>query len=78
VVASRAGASEEILEQGRSGILLDDVSPETLSRAVRSVLEDPANARKRSEAGQVRVRRDYDLHRNASELAAWLKASATR
>ncbi len=78
VVASRAGAAADILEQGRAGILLDDVSPENLSRAVRSVLEDPVNARKRCEAGQARVRRDYDLHRNAAELASWIRASATR
>jgi glycosyltransferase involved in cell wall biosynthesis len=78
VVASRVGAAEQILEQGRAGILVDEVCPKTLSRAVRSVLEDPASARQRCEAGLVSVRRDYDLHRNAAALATWLKASATR
>jgi len=78
VVSSRAGAAADILEQGRAGLLVDDVSPDALSRAIRSVLDDPDSARARAEVGRERVRRDYDLRHNGAELAAWLKASAVR
>ena len=57
VVASRIGGIQDQIDDGRTGLLLND--PRDLGefgRAVRSLLEDPARARRIGEAARERVR----------------------
>lgn len=78
VVSSRVGAAVDILENGRMGVLLDDISPGTLSRGITRLLDDPAGADAMAKAGRERVVQNYDLRRNAEALARWLKEPETR
>jgi trehalose synthase len=57
VVASRIGGIQDQIEDGRSGLLLDD--PRDLERygaAVRALLDDPARAAAMGRAARERVR----------------------
>jgi glycosyltransferase involved in cell wall biosynthesis len=76
VIASRTGAAADVLEEGRHGLLLDELSADALARALREVLENPAAAQARAQAGLARVRRDFDLTANAERLARHLHAAA--
>ncbi len=78
VVSSRAGAAADILDDGRAGILVDPVTPATLTEAIGAVLDDSPGAGARAEAGRARVASQYDLGRNAADLAGWLRESGTR
>lgn len=73
VISSRAGAAEEILDNGRAGMLLDVVSPEAIAGAVRQVLGNTADTRGRVDNGLVRVRERYNLAKNADRLAEMLE-----
>jgi trehalose synthase len=60
LVASRVGGIQDQIEDGRSGILVDD--PRDLAAfggAVVRLLSDPAEAERLGAAAKVRVRRDY-------------------
>jgi trehalose synthase len=60
VVASRIGGIQDQIEDGVSGVLLDD--PEDLAAygsAVRGLLEDPERARRLGENAQERVRDEF-------------------
>lgn len=76
VVSSRAGAAEDILENGGNGLLLDSVTPDNIIRAVRAISDNPADARSRVQRGRARVERDFDLATNTEALAAILHAAA--
>ncbi len=74
VVASRAGAAVDILDDGRNGLLLDNVTSVEIAAAIRAVLDNPAAAAERSANGRSRVERDFDLGRNAERLACALQS----
>ncbi|MFK4100413.1 glycogen synthase [Streptomyces sp. NPDC019531] len=57
VVASRVGGIPEVVDDGRTGLLVpvDDAFEEGLARALDSVIGDPATARRMGEAGRERA-----------------------
>lgn len=75
VISSRAGAAEEILDGGKAGMLLDEVSADTLSEAIDIVLMDVEAARQRAMLGRRRAKSEYNLGTNSARLAALLKGS---
>jgi len=60
VVASRIGGIQDQIEDGVSGVLLDDATDlEAYGTAVRDLLQDPARAEKMGRQAQERVRNDF-------------------
>jgi glycogen synthase len=55
VVASAVGGIVEVVEDGRTGILVPPSRPDALAEAVTRVLADPARAREMGRAGRRRV-----------------------
>jgi glycosyltransferase involved in cell wall biosynthesis len=55
VVAARVGALPETIAPGESGVLLDDVGPESVARALATILGDRARARAMGLAGRRRA-----------------------
>jgi alpha-maltose-1-phosphate synthase len=55
VVASAVGGILEVVEDGRTGLLVPPASPDDLAAAIRRVLDDPGLARAFGEAGRRRV-----------------------
>ncbi len=73
VISSKAGAAEEILDNGRAGLLLDQVSPETVAKAVKRVLEKPSETMARVSRGLALPRQKYSLEANWDRLARLLE-----
>ncbi|MDQ3669837.1 MAG: glycosyltransferase, partial [Actinomycetota bacterium] len=76
VVSTRVTGVPELIENGRTGILVPERSPDALAAAIRRVLEDPAGAARRVLAARERVERQFDLHENAAELRRLFERSA--
>jgi glycosyltransferase involved in cell wall biosynthesis len=71
VVASRVSGIPEVVVDGETGWLVPPEDPEVLAGALAEVLEDPAAARRRGEAGR---RRAAERYRPAVVAAAWRAA----
>lgn len=65
VVVGRVGALAEAVEHGRTGLLVDDEAPESITRALRAVLSDPAGAAAMGEAARQRAREAFTPERHA-------------
>jgi L-malate glycosyltransferase len=61
VVATNVGGNPEIIEDGRTGILVPARDPAALSAAMIRILESPSLARQFGEAGRARVTSHFSL-----------------
>jgi glycosyltransferase involved in cell wall biosynthesis len=68
-VATRVSAIPELVDDGRSGVLVGENDPEALSRELEALIRDPARRRALGEAGLARVRGDFALEANLERLA---------
>lgn len=68
-VATRVSAIPELVEDGKSGVLVGANDPEALARALEALLRDPARRRALGEAGLARVRGEFALEQNLERLA---------
>ncbi len=68
VVATGVGGVPELVEDGRSGLVVPPGAPESLVAAVESVLADPARARAMGEAGRAIARRRLSRERMVGDL----------
>lgn len=68
VVASRVGGIPEMVEDGRSGVLVPPDDLDALSGAVRSLLTEPSRARAMGAAGQEAAARRFDRSTMAGSL----------
>jgi glycosyltransferase involved in cell wall biosynthesis len=59
VVASRLGGVEELVEDGRTGLLVPPRDPDALGDAIARVLLDPAMARRMGEAAHAAYLRRF-------------------
>ncbi len=59
VVASAVGGIVEVVEDGKTGILLPPSRPDELAAAIRRLLDDPAEARAMGQAGRRRVEEKF-------------------
>ena len=67
VVATRVGGLPELVEDGRTGILVDFGDNAALAHALGDLIADPSRARRVGEAGRDRVESRYSLRRMADE-----------
>lgn len=63
VVASRTGPVEEVIEEGRNGVLVDFFAVDDLARQVSSILADPEAFQEMRHGARDTVQERYDLHR---------------
>jgi glycosyltransferase involved in cell wall biosynthesis len=61
VVASRTAPVEEVIEDGKNGLLFDFFSPAALAETVGRVLDDPLLRRRLGEAARTAIVEGYDL-----------------
>lgn len=68
VVASRLGGVEELVDDGRTGILVPAGDPDALGDAIARVLSDPSLARRMGEAGYEASLEKYALRPNLERV----------
>lgn len=61
IVASRAGAIPEIVEDSVSGMLVPPRNSEMLAHAIRILIDNPKKRRQMSESGRMRHERDFTI-----------------
>jgi glycosyltransferase involved in cell wall biosynthesis len=67
VIATDCGGNGELLEGGRSGIIVSDHRPETIANAINNLLGNKELAKQMGECGKIRLKRDFSLDRMVSE-----------
>ena len=75
-VATRVSAIPELVQDGVSGVLVQENDSAALAGALQALLSDPARRRALGEAGQARVRAQFTLEANFERLAARFGLSA--
>jgi colanic acid/amylovoran biosynthesis glycosyltransferase len=78
VVATPVTGIPELVEDGRTGLLVPERDPAALAAAIRRLIEERETARRLAEAGRERIERDFDLRANVSELRALFEGSVGR
>ncbi len=68
VVASRLSGIPELVDDGRTGLLVQPGDAEGLTEALRRLADDPDLRTRLGEAGRARVRREFDVAVNAAAL----------
>jgi glycosyltransferase involved in cell wall biosynthesis len=65
VVATKVGGIPEIVQDGRTGLLVNPADPPDLARALRASVQDPGRREEMAAAGRARVREVFDSRRTA-------------
>jgi len=72
VVATNVTAIPELLDHGRTGVIVPAGDPASLRSALESLLGDPDRARELGALARQRCEERYDLHRQSAELSRLL------
>ncbi len=67
VVASDVGGMKEIIENGKTGFLVERANPQALAQAIKKIIEDKKLAKKMGQAGRKRVEKLFTLDRMVEE-----------
>jgi glycosyltransferase involved in cell wall biosynthesis len=78
VVGRRVGALPEVIEHGRTGLLVDEERPEAVAAALSALARDPARARAMGEAGRRRAREVHSPERHAERMEAIYRGMLAR
>jgi glycosyltransferase involved in cell wall biosynthesis len=78
VVASRVGGLPEIVDDGRTGLLVEPDEPESLARAIEELLMDPAAAARIGTEAAASVRERFRLDRYVRDVVAVLDGLPTK
>jgi glycosyl transferase family 1/glycosyl transferase family 4 len=78
VVATRTGGPEEIVADGRTGVLVDPEDEGALAGAVAGLAGDPALRARLGAQARAAARRDYDARRVADALAGIYRRAGER
>ena len=70
VVATRTGAVPDIVEDGRSGVLVQPEDAASLAAGIARLLDDPAAAARMGQDAQARVREAFSLDRMTDQIEA--------
>jgi len=68
VVATRVGGVAELIEHGKTGLLVAPGDPEELAAAIRQIADDPQAAARMGRRGAKTVRREFDIEASARQL----------
>jgi glycosyltransferase involved in cell wall biosynthesis len=74
IVAARAGSAPELVDDGRTGLLVPVDDSQALAEAVSSLLADPARAAAMGAAGLERARAEFSVARMAERTLALYEA----
>ena len=77
VISTQLTGIPELVETGRTGILVPPASGPALADALEELSRDPDLRRRMGAAGQERARRMFDRQLNASSLAALFEAASS-
>jgi glycosyltransferase involved in cell wall biosynthesis len=78
VVATRVGGNPELVEEGRTGLLVPPSDPAALAAALARYAEDPALARANGAAGRERASAEFSLERMVGRYTALYDEGARR
>jgi len=67
VVATRVGGNPELVQDGRTGLLIPPKDEAALASAIACLLDDPQTARKFGEAGRERIIQEFSISRLLSQ-----------
>jgi glycosyltransferase involved in cell wall biosynthesis len=68
VVSTDVTGIPELVEDGRTGLLVPEHRPEALAASIQRILDDPAAAEQFVRAARKRVEREFDVRSNVAEL----------
>jgi glycosyltransferase involved in cell wall biosynthesis len=72
VVTTDISGVAELVENGRTGLLVPERDGEALAKAIERLMEEPELGRRLGRAGRERVLEEFDLRRNAARLKGLL------
>jgi glycosyltransferase involved in cell wall biosynthesis len=78
VVSTDVTGIPELVEDGRTGLVVAERDPQALAEAIARVVTDPARGAALARAARDRVEERFDLRRNVSELRVLLEEAAGR
>jgi glycosyltransferase involved in cell wall biosynthesis len=78
VISSQAGAANEILNKGKAGILLNDISVESIVSAIHLINEQPHTTVQRVENGLAHASKQYNKLENNKVLLALINNAANQ
>lgn len=67
VIATNCGGNNELIENGRTGLMVSDHKPETIVKAIGCLLANQEMARRMGEYGKIRLEREFSLDRMVQE-----------
>lgn len=67
----------EIVEDGKTGLLVPMEDAESLAQAIHSLATDPFRRRAMATAGRLRVEERFDIRRNVAELYGWMRQAVS-
>lgn len=70
VIASAVGGIPELVEHGKTGLLIPPNDPHALAEAVVQLLRDPQRAQRMGQVGYEKIRREFSLHAMAARTEA--------
>ena len=76
VIASRLSGIPELVRDGETGVLVSPGDAAGLALALRAVLEDPAAAAQRAQAGRRLIEEQFDIERSADRMLELFEVSA--
>ena len=79
VVATLFGGSQEVVEDGQTGLIENPLKPKAFAAKIGELLGDPERARAMGEAGYLRLRAHFTIERLTDEyLEEYERALASR
>jgi len=70
IVATRAGGIPEVVDEGRTGRLVEPRDPRQLADAIVTLIQDEAMRKRMADAGYARVRKRFTVERMVADTAA--------
>ena len=70
IVGTRAGGIPEVVDEGRTGLLVEPRDPRQLADATISLIQDEAMRKRMADAGYARVRERFTVDRMVADTAA--------